>query len=125
VRHESFGAPAFVRLLRRHRVPVVYADSDRHPEIADGTGDFVYARLQRSAEDVPTGYEPAALDRWAGVFRTWEAGGVPEGLPLIEPAERGGSEPRPCFVFFISGAKVRAPAAAMALIERLRPEKAT
>jgi uncharacterized protein YecE (DUF72 family) len=119
VRHDSFCVPAFVRLLRSHRVAVAYADSDQHPAIADVTGELVYARLQRSAEDVTTGYAPAALDRWAAVFRTWEAGGVPDDLPLIEPAERGGVPARPCFVFFISGGKVRAPAAAMALIERL------
>jgi uncharacterized protein YecE (DUF72 family) len=106
-------------MLRKHRVPVIYADSDQYPAIADVTGEFIYARLQRSIEDVPTGYEPAALDRWADVFRTWEAGDDPDDLPRIEPAERGGSGPRPCFVFFISGGKVRAPAAAMALIERL------
>ena len=40
-------------LLRSHRVAVVYADSEQHPAIADVTGDFVYARLQRSARGRP------------------------------------------------------------------------
>ena len=65
VRHDSFCTPAFVALLRRHGVPVVYADADKFPAIADTTGDFVYARLQRCAEDEPTGYSAEALDLWA------------------------------------------------------------
>lgn len=118
VRHDSFRAQAFVALLRRHGVAVVYADSDKHPAIADVTADFVYARLQRSAEDVPTGYSPEELDGWAEVFKAFAAGREPD-LPRVGAAGEGGAGPRACFVFFISGGKVRAPAAAMALIERL------
>lgn len=117
VRHDSFCTPAFFALLRHHRVPVVYADADKFPAIADVTGDFVYARLQSSAEDEPTGYAPAALDQWAQRFRTWANGGEPDDLPRVAPAE--GGKVRDCFVYFISGAKVRAPAAAMAFLERL------
>src|SRR5918998_2618906 len=58
VRHDSFRVPAFIALLRGQGVPVVHADADNFPAIADVTGDFVYARLQRSAEDEPAGYPP-------------------------------------------------------------------
>jgi uncharacterized protein YecE (DUF72 family) len=120
VRHDSFCTPAFIALLRRHRVPVVYADADKFPAIADVTGDFVYARLQRSSEDEPAGYSAEALDRWAGRFKTWASGGEPDDLPRVEPPSRAnGGQERDCFVYFISGAKVRAPAAAMAFLERL------
>jgi uncharacterized protein YecE (DUF72 family) len=106
VRHESFRDPAFLDTARRHNIAAVFADADKYPTPLDAadvpTADFVYARLQRCAEAVDTGYDGAALDAWAEVARGWADGGR-----------------RDVFVYFISGAKVRAPAAAMALIERL------
>ena len=119
VRHDSFCTPAFTALLRRRRVPVVYADADKFPAIADATGDFVYARLQRCAEDEPTGYSAEALEQWARRFRTWASGGEPDDLPRVGPAPADQGKERDCFVYFISGAKVRAPAAAMAFLERI------
>lgn len=117
VRHDSFHVPAFVDLCRAANVAIVYADSPDYPAIADVTGDFVYARLENTIEEEPTGYSPAALDRWAGVAREWAAGDAPPGLPYFGgPAEK---RPRDTFIFMISGAKVRAPAAAMALISRV------
>src|SRR5712692_1384226 len=62
VRHETFVTPAFVALLRKHSVAPVLVESDKHPLIADVTGDFLYLRLQRTSEKVKTGYPPAALD---------------------------------------------------------------
>jgi len=120
VRHDSFCDAAFVALLRRHNVPVVYADAENFPAIADVTGDFIYARLQRSSENEPTGYSPDALDRWAQRFQAWTSGGEPDDLPRIEqPSQTGGGKERDCFVYFIAGAKVRAPAAAMAFLEKI------
>ncbi len=119
VRHDSFQVPAFVAMARKAGVTIVHADSAEYPAIADVTGDFVYARLENAAEDVPTGYDDAALDRWADAARIWARGGVPDGLPYVEatPPKR---TPRETFVFFINGAKVRAPVGAQALIERLK-----
>lgn len=118
VRHDSFAVPAFVAMARRAGVAIVHADSADHPAIADVTGDFVYARLENAQEDVATGYDDAALDRWADAARTWAGGGVPEGLPCVD-ATPPARNPRETFVFFINGAKVRAPHGAMALIDRL------
>jgi uncharacterized protein YecE (DUF72 family) len=118
VRHESFLVPAFIDLLRKHSVAVVLVESGKHPLIADVTSDFVYARLQNTSEKEKTGYSAEALDTWAKRARQWEAGGAPDDLATI-----GGKAPakakRDVFIYMISGAKVRAPAAAMALIERL------
>ena len=100
VRHESFRDPAFYALAKKANAAIVFADSDQFPELTEATADFTYARLQRCAEDVPTGYDGPALDKWAERARGWQ--------------KRGDA-----YVFFISGAKVRAPAAAMALQERL------
>jgi uncharacterized protein YecE (DUF72 family) len=117
VRHESFLESRFVDLLTEHNVAVAFADSDDHPAIADATADFVYARLQRTSEDNATGYSADELDRWAACAKTWETGGAPKGLPCLGKAAR--KKERPVFVYMISGAKIRAPAAAMALIERV------
>ncbi|MFL6797271.1 MAG: DUF72 domain-containing protein [Xanthobacteraceae bacterium] len=118
VRHQSFVTEKFIDLLRRFSVAVVLVDSEKHPLIADPTSDFLYLRLQRTAEKVQTGYPGAELERWAKRARTWEAGGLPQDLPtLANSAPR--STARDVFIYVISGAKVRAPGAAMALIERL------
>jgi uncharacterized protein YecE (DUF72 family) len=100
VRHPSFQDPRFHELARRHHVAITFAHSDKFPQIEEPTAGFTYARLMGCREEVPTGYEAAELDRWAERAKGW--------------AERG-----EVFVYFISGAKLRAPAAAMALIERL------
>lgn len=124
VRHESFKDPRFIALAREAGAAVVFANSDDYPAIADLTADFVYARLQRCREDVPTGYDASALDRWARIARAWSMGEAPDGLPYVAgrqdvSEEQGGRVARDTYIFFIAGAKVRAPAAAQALIERL------
>jgi uncharacterized protein YecE (DUF72 family) len=119
VRHSSFRTPEFLELMRQANVPVVYAHSEKYVEIPDLTGEFVYARLQRSSEAHETGYPPDELDRWAKRFTTWGEGGEPDDLPRISAEPAPGAKPRDCFVYFISAAKERNPAAAMALIERL------
>jgi uncharacterized protein YecE (DUF72 family) len=101
VRHESFRHKSFYELARRHNAAIVFADSDDYPGIDEHTADFTYARLMRTQEDVETGYDSKALDGWAKHARSW--------------AKRGDA-----FVYFISGAKIRAPAAAQALIARFK-----
>jgi uncharacterized protein YecE (DUF72 family) len=118
-RHESFRDPEFTALARKHGVAVVLADAENYPTIADVTADFVYARLQRAEESIPTGYSEAALTTWAKRAEIWAAGGEPEDL---DPAsdKKAAKKKRDVFIFMINGAKLRAPAAAMALIERLK-----
>jgi uncharacterized protein YecE (DUF72 family) len=119
VRHVSFVAPAFVDLLRKHSVAPVLVDSEKHPMIPDVTSEFVYLRLERTSEKIKTGYAPADLDLWAKRAETWAEGGAPDDLPTIaSPVAEARN--RDVFIYMISGAKVRAPAAAMALLERLR-----
>jgi len=118
VRHESFLVPEFIDLLREQNVAVVYADSDDYPAIADVTADFVYARLQRTEETNATGYAPADIERWAKDARIWEGGSSPKELTHIS-SKAAAKKKRPVFLYMIAGAKVRAPAAAMALIATL------
>ena len=118
VRHESFKCREFVAMARAANVAIVFADHETYPEIADLTADFVYARLQRAREAEPAGYGADALDRWARVARGWAAGESPAGLDYLSDA-RAERRPRDVFAFFISGDKLRNPAAAEALIGRL------
>jgi uncharacterized protein YecE (DUF72 family) len=101
VRHPSFAIPAFFALLGRHRVAVALVDDAKYPPLEALTADFVYARLRRCSLDETSGYPPQALDDWAERARGWAKSGL-DG-----------------FVYFIDGAKVRAPAAATALSARL------
>ena len=101
VRDESFQDAAFIDLARGRNMAIVYADRDDFPTIAEQTADFSYARLQRSVEAVETGYDGAGLDQVEKQAKAW--------------AKRG----RDVFIYFISGAKVRNPAAAQALLKRL------
>jgi uncharacterized protein YecE (DUF72 family) len=100
-RHESFRDERFFDLARAHDVAVVFGDDDEFPCIDAETASFAYARLQRMREEVATGYDDAALDAFAARAGRWAA------------------EDRDCYIFMINGAKLRAPAAAMALQQRL------
>ena len=100
-RNESFRDEHFFDLCRERNIAIVLEDSDEYPTIEADTADFAYARLQRMSEDVPTGYDDASLDRFAERASSWSASG------------------RDAYVFMINGAKVRAPAAAQALLRRL------
>jgi len=100
-------------------MPGVFAEHTVYPAIADVTGDGVYARLQQGDEKLEVGYPPQTLDAWAARAKTWARGGAPADLPRTDKA-RGKPKPRDVFVYFIDEAKLRAPAAAMELIERLK-----
>ncbi len=118
-RHVSFLTPAFTALLRQFQVPAVYAEHASYPAIPDPIGDFVYARLQKGSDDIATGYPPKQLDQWAERAKVWAKGGAPKDLHLVDPKHKLKAEPRDVFVYFIHEGKVRAPAAAVAMIERL------
>jgi uncharacterized protein YecE (DUF72 family) len=118
-RHDSFCTPAYPALLRKHQAANVYAKHATYPEIADLTADFVYARLQTGSDDVETAYSPAELDAWARRLKTWAEGATPADLPAVDLSLAPPKTPRDVFAFIIHEGKVRAPAGAMALIERV------
>lgn len=100
VRHVSFATPEFYDLARKHGVAIVNARSDDFPEIDEVTADFTYARLMSSREELETGVTDAEVKMMARQVRNW--------------SKRGD-----VFAYFISGAKVRNPAAAELLIRKL------
>jgi uncharacterized protein YecE (DUF72 family) len=121
VRHESFMCEEYLALARAHRLPTVFTDSPDYPSFADLTGDFVYARLMRSRPEIATGYDLMELDAWAARARTWASGAAPADLPqAARTVPAAADTPRDVYLYFISAAKERNPAAAMALLERLR-----
>lgn len=103
-RHPSFDCEAYLELLHRHGCSAVHTDSPDYPAIADAASDIAYLRLMRTASSVQTGYAPEALRQWCEGAEAWLAKG---------PA-------REVFMFFISGAKERAPAAAEEALRILR-----
>mgnify|MGYP005846013207 CR=1 FL=1 len=118
-RHRSFAAPDFVRLLREAGASAVYTDAEGWPNIADVTGDVVYMRLQKGDDALETAYPPAELDAWARRAKTFAGGEAPGDLPRLDAKAEPRAKPCDVFIYFIHEGKLRAPAAAMALIERL------
>lgn len=114
-RHESFQVPEFVALLAKYGVAAVCADHHDYPMFADPTTDFVYARLQKGEDDIPSCYPPKDIEAWADRLKTYARGGTPDDLPVIAPERAVDKAPRDVFAFFISGGKVNAPNGARAL----------
>ena len=79
----------------------VHTDSPKFPPIADAQAPFAYLRLMRSRPELETGYPRRRWTSGRGA-RAW-----------------AGRAAREAFVFFINGAKERAPAAAMAFLQRI------
>ena len=100
-REESFRDERFFALCRDRNIAIVFEDADEYPLIEAETADFTYARLQRMREEVETGYDEKGLRKFAAKARKWQKSGD-------------------TYIFMINGAKERAPAAALALQERLR-----
>ena len=121
VRHASFGTPDFVALLRQFATPVVFTDHATYPSLADLPGDFVYARLQkgrtryrlpirrRNSMPGPSVCEPGHPAKCRTTCRESIRAHAPKKIT-----------PRDVFAYVIHEGKIRAPAAAMALIERLK-----
>ncbi len=101
VRHESFACDEFMAIAKKRNIAVVTVESEKHPLIVEPTADFAYARLELTQADEPTGYPKAALKKWAKTARDWEKSGD-------------------VFLYFISGAKERNPAAAQAMLALLK-----
>jgi uncharacterized protein YecE (DUF72 family) len=119
IRHPSCLDPAFIGLLRRHNVALVFADTVDWPYAEDVTADFLYLRLHGSEELYASGYDEDALDHWAARIRAWSAGIEPNDAKLIDETSRPRRCARDVYVYFDNDAKVRAPFDAQALRTRL------
>ena len=113
IRHESFRNRDFIKLLRRHRVALVCADTPDWPRLADVTCDFVYARLHGSEQLYASGYGRSAIAAWAARANTWAGGGTPDDLDRVAP--KAARRRRDVFVYFDNDMKILAPRDAAAL----------
>lgn len=104
VRHASFVSDAFFDLARARGVAIVSAEDEDFPEIDTPTADFTYARFMTSSADEEIGVSGKDLARIAARTQKW--------------ARRGD-----VFAYFIAGAKEKNPAAAQALIAKLRKSR--
>ncbi len=118
VRHKSFVTPEYVDLAKKHSVATVFAHTDEFPTFADISATFVYARLRKAVATEPTGYSEPDLQAWRERAQLWAEGGAPNDLPYVSDTKPA-HQPRDVFVFFINGAKERAPAAAQHLLKLL------
>ena len=102
-RHETFACAEFIALAKTRGVAIVHAESDTYPRIAVRTAPFTYARIMQTKPRLKQGMPNAALYALASEARAWARGGD-------------------TFIFFISAAKERNPAAAQAFLRRVRKE---
>lgn len=117
VRHASFRCAEFIALARRYGVAIVIAGDSSYPQLADCTAPFVYARIMGTQPNEELGYSDAMLTRWAARVKAWVSGAAPLGMDFVE-SQGAKDGPRDVYLYVISGAKVRNPAAAMSLISK-------
>jgi uncharacterized protein YecE (DUF72 family) len=120
IRHETFRDPAFIRLLRKHRIALVVADTaGKWPYLEDVTADFMYLRLHGDKELYASGYSDAALDRWAARIRAWSEGGEPPDAVKVLDTPAPKRKSRDVYCYFDNDIKVKAPFDAKRLIGKL------
>ncbi len=118
VRHGSFLCAEFVELAQKYNAAIVCSHSEKYPQISDQTADFCFARLMGSREDIETGYPESELDEWAKTAKDWSNGNLPDDGDYITPPLSLVTG-RDVYMFVISGARIRAPAAAQELMKRI------
>ena len=120
MRHASFVTPAFVELLRKHKIALVVADTaGKWPLLEDVTADFVYVRLHGDAKLYESGYTSAVLETWADKIDAWLDGQEPADARTIGATPAARRAHRDVFVYFDNDIKVRAPYDAISLAEKL------
>lgn len=121
IRHDSFNDERFIRLLRKHDIALVVADmAGKWPFMEDVTSDFIYVRLHGDKKIYVSGYTDAALDTWANKIRCWTRGKDAPDAQVVKPARKRRS--RDVYVYFDNDVKVRAPADAVSLLNKLGVE---
>jgi len=120
VRHASFVDPALIRLLRKHRVALVVADTARKwPEFEDVTADFVYVRLHGASALYKSGYTAAQLKQWSARIERWRRGGESPRENRISAAAAPKRATRDVYCYFDNTEKVFAPANARRMLNIL------
>lgn len=120
VRHDSFLCESFIKLLRKHKVALVVADSaGKWPYVEDVTADFVYLRLHGDVELYSSGYTARALRRWKQRIQCWSSGGQADDAQVVIPKAAPRRASRDVYCYFDNDQKVHAPYDARRLLEKL------
>ena len=120
IRNESFLCEAFIKLLRKHRVALVVADSaGKWPYVEDVTADFVYMRLHGDVELYSSGYTANALRRWKQRILRWSQGSQADDAQLIVQGSPPPRATRDVYCYFDNDEKVHAPYDARRLLQKL------
>ena len=117
-RHPSFADPAWTEQLSAAEIAHAIVESEKHVLQADITAPFIYARLERNSHADPEGYTAQRSINGRSTSGAGPTGRAVTDLPTARAARTGNAQ-RECFIYFISGDKVRAPAAAAAMLARL------
>lgn len=121
IRHDSFKSPEFIKLLRKHKVALVIADTaGKWPAMEDVTADFLYLRLHGAEQLYVSGYTDSALEAWAKKVRAWHKGGDAPEATLLGPPAKARKSGRDVYVYFDNDVKVRSPYDAMSLSAKLK-----
>lgn len=121
IRHESFLCEGFIKLLRKHRVALVVADSaGKWPYVEDVTADFIYMRLHGDIELYSSGYTARALRRWKQRIQAWARGSQADDAHLIVAGAPPKRASRDIYCYFDNDQKVHAPFDARRLLEKLK-----
>ncbi len=103
IRNQSFMVPEFFKLLKKHKVAFVFADTaGKWPYAEEITSDFLYLRLHGDEELYVSGYDEISLNRWAKKIMAWRKKGA-----------------KNVYVYFDNDVKVRAPYDALTLLQKL------
>jgi uncharacterized protein YecE (DUF72 family) len=109
VRHPTFMVPDFFRLLRKHNIAFVFADTaGKWPYAEDLTADLVYCRLHGAEKLYVSGYGDRELKWWAARIKAWRRGKQPSDARVVMES-KGDDRPRDIYIYFDNDAKVHAP----------------
>jgi uncharacterized protein YecE (DUF72 family) len=116
VRHPSFADPAFIALLRKHRVAFVVADTaGKWLEYDDVTAGFVYLRLHGARKLYHSRYTAGEIDGFAQRIRIWSEGREPTDARRIAPRPARKARRRDVYCYFDNTDKRHAPGNAIEL----------
>lgn len=114
-RHPSFFQDDAVGLVKKHGLAMACSHSKEWQVAADVTAGFVYVRLHGPGEAYASGYDDAALRRWADRANTWREGGDVEDLPTVSRLVPPRRDQRDVYFYFDNTAGGHAPYDALRL----------
>lgn len=109
VRHHSFENPAFIELLRKYKIALVFADTaGKWPYMEDITSDFLYLRLHGDESFYDDGYDQDSLKFWAQRLQAWSQHRLPNHAQNLTEV-KDLPDLKTAFIYFDNDLKIKAP----------------